>query len=108
MPCGAGKTIVGLLVMTSLKVETVILTTNISSVYQWKREILDKTNIKEEDIGIYSSNEKIIKPITIATYQILTWRENTYSEFIHFKIFKERDWGLIIYDEVHLLPSYKS
>lgn len=105
LPCGAGKTIVGLLVMTSLKVETVILTTNISSVYQWKREILDKTNIKEEDIGIYSSNEKIIKPITIATYQILTWRENTYSEFIHFKIFKERDWGLIIYDEVHLLPA---
>ncbi|MGP1438336.1 MAG: DNA repair helicase XPB [Treponema sp.] len=105
LPCGAGKTIVGLIVMSLLKVETVILTTNISSVYQWKREILDKTNIKEEDIGIYSSNEKVIKPITIATYQILTWRENTVSEFVHFKIFKERNWGLIIYDEVHLLPA---
>lgn len=105
LPCGAGKTIVGLIVMAELKVETVILTTNISSVYQWKREILDKTNIKESDIGIYSSSEKSIKPITIATYQILTWRENTYSPFSHFKIFKERNWGLIIYDEVHLLPA---
>jgi len=105
LPCGAGKTIVGLAVMSSLKVETVILTTNISSVYQWKREILDKTDIKEEDIGLYSSNQKVIKPITIATYQMLTWRENTYSEFVHFKLFKERNWGLIIYDEVHLLPA---
>ncbi len=105
LPCGAGKTIVGLIVMALLKVETVILTTNISSVYQWKREILDKTDIKEEDIGIYSSNQKVIKPITIATYQILTWRENTYSEFVHFKVFRERNWGLIIYDEVHLLPA---
>ncbi len=105
LPCGAGKTIVGLIVMSLLKMETVILTTNVSSVYQWKREILDKTNIKEEDIGIYSSAEKVIKPITIATYQILTWRENTYSPFIHFKIFNERNWGLIIYDEVHLLPA---
>ena len=105
LPCGAGKTIVGLIVMSLLNVETVILTTNVSSVYQWKREILDKTNIKEEDIGIYSSAEKVIKPITIATYQILTWRENTVSDFVHFKIFKERNWGLIIYDEVHLLPA---
>ena len=105
LPCGAGKTVVGLVVMASLKVETVILTTNISSVYQWKREILDKTDVKEEDIGIYSSTEKVIKPITIATYQILTWRENTYSPFVHFKVFKERNWGLIVYDEVHLLPA---
>ena len=105
LPCGAGKTIVGLIVMSLLNVETVILTTNVSSVYQWKREILDKTNIKEEDIGIYSSAEKVIKPITIATYQILTWRENTVSDFVHFKIFRERNWGLIIYDEVHLLPA---
>ena len=105
LPCGAGKTIVGLIVMAALKVETVILTTNVSSVYQWKREILDKTDIKEEDVGIYSSSQKVIKPITIATYQILTWRENTYSDFLHFKVFKERNWGLIIYDEVHLLPA---
>ena len=105
LPCGAGKTIVGLIVMSLLNVETVILTTNVSSVYQWKREILDKTNIKEEDIGIYSSAEKVIKPITIATYQILTWRENTVSDFVHFKIVRERNWGLIIYDEVHLLPA---
>jgi len=105
LPCGAGKTVVGLVVMAELKVETVILTTNISAVYQWKREILDKTDIKESDIGIYSSAEKNIRPITIATYQILTWRENTYSPFVHFKIFKERNWGLIIYDEVHLLPA---
>lgn len=105
LPCGSGKTVVGLLVMSLLKTNTLILTPNVASVYQWKRELLDKTNICEDDIGLYTGETKVIKPITIATYQVLTWRPDTDSAFPHFKIFRERAWGLIIYDEVHLLPA---
>ncbi len=105
LPCGAGKTIVGMLSMAQLNTDTLILTTNTAAVYQWKRELLDKTTVPEDSIGIYSSGTKEIKPITIATYQILTWRPDTEAEFPHFKLFSKRDWGLIIYDEVHLLPA---
>ncbi|AGT43677.1 DNA repair helicase XPB [Treponema pedis] len=105
LPCGSGKTVVGMLVMSMLKTNTLILTPNVAAVYQWKRELLDKTNISEEDIGLYTGESKIIKPVTIATYQVLTWRPDTESPFPHFKIFRERSWGLIIYDEVHLLPA---
>ena len=105
LPCGAGKTIVGLLIMSQLKTNTLILAPNVSSVYQWKREILDKTSILEDDIGIYSGDTKEIKKITIATYQIITWRKHEKEDFPHFFVFRERNWGLIIYDEVHLLPA---
>jgi len=105
LPCGSGKTIVGILGMSLLNTETLILTPNTSAVYQWKRELLDKTELTEDSIGIYSSTSKEIKPVTIATYQILTWRPDVESEFPHFHLFRERNWGLIIYDEVHLLPA---
>ncbi len=105
LPCGSGKTVVGMLVMSMLKTGTLILAPNVAAVYQWKRELLDKTSAAEEDIGLYTGEEKEIKTITIATYQVLTWRPSTESPFPHFKIFKERNWGLIIYDEVHLLPA---
>lgn len=105
LPCGSGKTIVGILSMSLLNTETLILTTNTSAVYQWKRELLDKTELTEDRIGIYSSTSKEIQPVTIATYQILTWRPDVESEFPHFHLFRERNWGLIIYDEVHLLPA---
>lgn len=105
LPCGAGKTIVGMLAMSMLNTDTLVLTTNTAAVYQWKRELLDKTELAEECIGIYSSETKEIKPVTVATYQILTWRPDTESDFPHFRIFRERNWGLIIYDEVHLLPA---
>lgn len=105
LPCGAGKTIVGMLVMSILNTDTLILTTNTAAVYQWKRELLDKTGLEDDCIGIYSSDSKEIKPVTVATYQILTWRPDTESEFPHFRLFRERNWGLIIYDEVHLLPA---
>lgn len=105
LPCGAGKTIVGILAMSILQRSTLILTPNISAVYQWKRELLDKTDINEGYIGLYTGESKEIKPVTIATYQVLTWRHDANSEFPHFRIFKERSWGLIIYDEVHLLPA---
>ena len=105
LPCGAGKTIVGMLIMSLLNTDTLILTTNSAAVYQWKRELLDKTELQDECIGIYSSTVKEIKPVTVATYQILTWRPDTEADFPHFRIFRERNWGLIIYDEVHLLPA---
>lgn len=105
LPCGSGKTVVGMIVMSMLKTGTLILAPNVAAVYQWKRELLDKTSAEEEDIGLYTGEEKEIKTITIATYQVLTWRPSTESPFPHFKIFKERNWGLIIYDEVHLLPA---
>jgi len=105
LPCGAGKTIVGMLVMSMLNTDTLILTTNTAAVYQWKRELIDKTELEADSIGIYSSDIKEIKPVTVATYQILTWRPDTESDFPHFRLFRERNWGLIIYDEVHLLPA---
>ncbi|MFS1513305.1 DNA repair helicase XPB [Chengkuizengella sp. SCS-71B] len=105
LPCGSGKTIVGIGVMSKLKCETLILTTNVTSVKQWKREILTKTDVHEDLIGEYTGDIKQVKPITIATYQILTHRKNKDTDFIHMELFKKRDWGLIIYDEVHLLPA---
>jgi len=105
LPCGAGKTIVGIKTMAKISRKTLILVTNITAAHQWKREIINRTNICEEDIGEYSGEQKEIKPITIATYQILTYRKDKEDDFLHFKIFDSQDWGLIIYDEVHLLPA---
>ncbi len=105
LPCGAGKTIVGIGVMQIVGAQTLILVTNTLSIRQWKNEILDKTDITEEDIGEYSGEKKEIKPITIATYNIITHRKKKGGEFTHFNIFSANNWGLIIYDEVHLLPA---
>jgi DNA excision repair protein ERCC-3 len=105
LPCGAGKTIVGMIVMSKLNHATLILTTGISAIHQWKRELLDKTALTDDLIGEYSGEKKEIKPITIATYQILTSRHSTNAEFTHFELFSKRNWGLIIYDEVHVLPA---
>ena len=105
LPCGAGKTIVALSVMAKYQVSVLILTTNVSAVRQWKREILDKMDISEEMVGEYSGYSKEIKPITISTYQILTHRKSKEEEFSHLGLFQGRDWGLIVYDEVHVLPA---
>lgn len=105
LPCGAGKTIVGMTVMSQLKTNTLILTTNVAAVHQWINELLDKTDLADEDIGEYTGDCKEVKPVTVATYQILTWRSKKDGIFPHFKLFRERAWGLIIYDEVHLLPA---
>lgn len=105
LPCGAGKTIVGLSVMEKLKTSTLILTTNVAAVHQWIEELLDKTDVSEDQIGEYTGDRKEIKAITIATYQILTWRRNKEEEFPHFSLFRSKKWGLILYDEVHLLPA---
>lgn len=105
LPCGAGKTIVGLVAMGMINRNTLIMTTGITAVKQWKREILDKTELTEEQVGEYTGESKEISPVTLATYQILTYRPEKSEEFPHFRVFDQRDWGLIIYDEVHLLPA---
>lgn len=105
LPCGAGKTIVGMTIMDMLKTSTLIITTNISAVHQWIDELLDKTNLTRDQIAEYSGESKTIKPVTVATYQVLTWRPNKEGPYPHFSIFHERPWGLIIYDEVHMLPA---
>ena len=105
LPCGAGKTIVGMTVMDMLKTSTLIITTNISAVHQWMDELMDKSNLTADDIAEYSGESKVIKPVTVATYQVLTWRPDKEDPYPHFSIFHERPWGLIIYDEVHMLPA---
>ncbi|HMP15394.1 MAG TPA: helicase-associated domain-containing protein [Gemmatales bacterium] len=105
LPCGAGKTIVGISTMALMQKNTLVLTTGTTAVKQWRREILDKTSLSEADVGEYTGETKTIAPITLATYQILTYRDSKTDEFPHFKLFDTRDWGLIIYDEVHLLPA---
>ncbi|MCR5437051.1 MAG: DEAD/DEAH box helicase [Treponema sp.] len=105
LPCGAGKTIVGMQIMDLLKTSTLIITTNISAVHQWIDELLDKTNLTKEQIAEYSGENKEIKPVTVATYQVLTWRPDKNGPYPHFSLFHERAWGLIIYDEVHMLPA---
>lgn len=105
LPCGAGKTIVGMTIMDMLKTSTLIITTNISAVHQWIDELLDKTDLDKDQIAEYSGENKEIKPVTVATYQILTWRPNKDGPYPHFSLFHKRNWGLIIYDEVHMLPA---
>jgi DNA excision repair protein ERCC-3 len=126
LPCGAGKTIVGMGVMEKLQTNTLILTTNTVAVRQWIDELLDKTTLASDEVGEYTGDMKEIKPVTITTYQILTYHTRkkrvaeeadlfddfgvsaqplTPEDFPHFKLFNERDWGLIVYDEVHLLPA---
>lgn len=105
LPCGAGKTMVGLAAIAAVRESTLILTSNLTSVRQWQREILDKTTLPAEAIAEYSGEVKNTAPITLATYQILSYRPQREDEFPHFKLFNVRSWGLIIYDEVHLLPA---
>ena len=105
LPCGAGKTVVGMCAMAKLQKHTIILCTNITAVRQWIREILDKTTLTEDDIGEYTGAMKELRPVTVTTYQILTYRKKKGGVFPHFEIFNAMNWGLIIYDEVHLLPA---
>ncbi|MDQ0112971.1 DNA repair helicase XPB [Paenibacillus harenae] len=105
LPCGAGKTIVGIAALAKLSSATLILTSNSTSVKQWKDELIDKTTLKESEVGQYCGALKQVRPVTVATYNILTHRKSKDAPFSHMKLFSERDWGLIIYDEVHLLPA---
>jgi DNA excision repair protein ERCC-3 len=105
LPCGAGKTMVGLAAIAAIQENTLVLTSSLTSVRQWRRELLDKTNLPPESIAEYSGQSKETAPITLATYQILSYRAHKTDDFPHFQLFDARAWGLIIYDEVHLLPA---
>jgi DNA excision repair protein ERCC-3 len=103
LPSGAGKTIVGAAAMAKASATTLILVTNTVAGRQWKRELIARTSLTEEEIGEYSGERKEIRPVTIATYQVMTTRRK--GEYLHLDVFGARDWGLIVYDEVHLLPA---
>ncbi|MDG4774494.1 DNA repair helicase XPB [Solwaraspora sp. WMMD792] len=103
LPCGAGKTLVGAAAMAEAKATTLILVTNTVAGRQWKRELVARTSLTADEIGEYSGERKEIRPVTIATYQVLTSRRK--GAFTHLDLFNARDWGLVIYDEVHLLPA---
>lgn len=105
LPCGSGKTIIGLEIMKRLSMRTLIVTTNVAAVHQWIAEILDKTTLTEEEVGEYTGDRKLIRPVTVCTYQILTWRKDKISDFPHFSLFTDHNWGLVLYDEVHMLPA---
>ena len=103
LPCGAGKTIVGAAAMAHAKATTLILVTNTVAARQWRDELLRRTSLNEDEIGEYSGSKKEIRPVTIATYQVMTKKKN--GVYAHLDLFDSYDWGLIIYDEVHLLPA---
>ncbi|MDO8645474.1 MAG: DEAD/DEAH box helicase [Candidatus Planktophila sp.] len=103
LPCGAGKTIVGAAAMAHAKATTLILVTNTIAARQWREELLHRTTLNEDEIGEYSGAKKEIRPVTIATYQVMTKKKN--GVYAHLDLFDTHDWGLIIYDEVHLLPA---
>ena len=103
LPCGAGKTIVGAAAMAHAKATTLILVTNTIAARQWREELLHRTTLNEDEIGEYSGAKKEIRPVTIATYQVMTKKKN--GVYSHLDLFDTHDWGLIIYDEVHLLPA---
>ncbi len=105
LPCGAGKTIVGIAALARMQRSALVLTTGITAVKQWRRELLDKTDLAEDQVAEYTGESKEIAPVTLATYQILTHRNDKTEEYPHFKLFDQHDWGLIVYDEVHLLPA---
>jgi DNA excision repair protein ERCC-3 len=103
LPCGAGKTLVGAAAMAEAGATTLILVTNTVAGRQWKRELVARTSLTEDEIGEYSGERKEVRPVTIATYQVITRKSK--GEYKHLELFDSRDWGLIIYDEVHLLPA---
>ncbi|MBI2705159.1 MAG: DEAD/DEAH box helicase [Actinobacteria bacterium] len=103
LPCGSGKTLVGAGAMASSSARTLVLVTNTVAARQWRSELLARTSLTDADIGEYSGDKKEVRPVTIATYQILT--RKTKGQYRHFHLFDAEDWGLIVYDEVHLLPA---
>ena len=105
LPCGAGKTIVAMTAMAQVQQHTLILCNNQTAVDQWVRELLDKTTLTEDDVGVYTGESKRIRPVTVATYQVLTWRRSKKHDYEHLHLFRDHNWGLLVYDEVHLLPA---
>lgn len=105
LPPGAGKTMVGIAAMVRVGAQALVLSSSVSALVQWRSELLDKTTLSPEQIGEYSGARKDVRPVTLATYQMLTHRPSRDGPFPHLRLFDEADWGLVIYDEVHLLPA---
>jgi DNA excision repair protein ERCC-3 len=105
LPCGAGKTMIGIAAMARLGMKTLVLCTNVTALRQWKDEVIERTSLTAEDVSEYSGELKDIRSVTFSTYQMLTFRKSKNGEFIHFGLFDRENWGLVIYDEVHLLPA---
>ncbi|MBX3729613.1 MAG: helicase-associated domain-containing protein [Candidatus Sumerlaeia bacterium] len=105
LPCGAGKTVIGIATLARVGQRTLILTTNITALRQWISELLDKTTLTPDDIGEYSGEKKDIRPVTVSTYQLMTYRKSKSEDFVHMELFNNENWGLIVYDEVHMLPA---
>jgi DNA excision repair protein ERCC-3 len=105
LPCGAGKTVIGIATLARVGQRTLILTTNITALRQWISELLDKTTLTPDDIGEYSGEKKDIRPVTVSTYQLMTYRKSKSEDFVHMELFNQENWGLIVYDEVHMLPA---
>ena len=105
LPCGSGKTVVGMEIMQRLATRTLVVTTNVAAVHQWMQEILDKTDLKEEQVGEYTGERKDPREVTVCTYQVLTYRPDKEGPFPHLDLLTKGNWGLIIYDEVHMLPA---
>ena len=105
LPCGAGTTVVGIACMARVGASTLVLTTSVTAVRQWISELLERTTLHADQVGEYSGAVKEVRPVTVATYQVLTHRERADAPFTHLELFDRRDWGLIVYDEVHLLPA---
>ena len=105
LPCGAGKTIVSMVAMATVQQHALILCNNQSAVDQWVRELLDKTSLTEKEVGTYTGQSKSIRPVTVCTYQVLTYRRTKNADYEHMHLFRDHAWGLLIYDEVHLLPA---
>ncbi len=105
LPCGSGKTIIGINILSKLATRTLVITTNVASVHQWVNEIADKTTLNRDEIGEYTGENKSAKKVTVCTYQVLTWRPDKIGPFPHFELLTKGEWGLIIYDEVHMLPA---
>jgi DNA excision repair protein ERCC-3 len=91
--------------MAAVQASTLVLTTSVTATRQWVAEILDKTTLQADQVGEYNGSTKDVRPVTVATYNIMTWRARNDAEFVHLQLFDQRNWGLIIYDEVHLLPA---
>ncbi|MBT3218004.1 MAG: DEAD/DEAH box helicase [Proteobacteria bacterium] len=105
LPCGAGKTIVAMRAIETVQQHTLVLCNNQTAVNQWVRELIDKTTLTSREVGTYTGFEKRICPVTIATYQVLTWRRSKNADYEHLHLFRDHNWGLLVYDEVHLLPA---
>jgi DNA excision repair protein ERCC-3 len=105
LPCGAGKTMVGIAAMVRLGMRTLVVCTGHTALQQWRRQILEHTTLSEEQVGEYTADAKQLRPVTITTYQLLTWRPRKDAAPPHLRLFHEANWGLVIYDEVHLLPA---